>query len=81
MDPFEVAAALRAMAERIEHLPAHDRRRPDAFTEAKSELAADVMALAEILTARRDPPPAPRPRLTAPRRPISVLFRKIACHG
>ncbi len=52
MDASDVATALRTFAERVERLPAHDRRNPHAFTEVKSDLAADLVALADVLTAR-----------------------------
>lgn len=64
------AAALMDIAERLIRLPAHDRRRPHAFTEDKSELVAEIRVIARALgdldishrQNRQNPLPPSRPR-------------------
>jgi len=92
MSVSDVASELRAMASRVRCLPPPNHRRPDAFHEARSELARELDAIAdrvgkgctakagaEAPQARREfhrPPDAAPPRQSSGREVMVEIRRR-----
>ena len=55
MSSPEVIACVRELADRARRLPPPNHRNPDAFHEARSELACDIDKVAEWLKTGRKP--------------------------